>query len=266
LKIATFTVTRNEKTYLPIWVKNSLRNFSPEDIYILDHQSSDGSTEFAASLGCNVETIYPPENPGAPWFVQRIKEKQRELLENYDWVLFAETDEFILPRKGKTFHDIVNEVEGTPYDTLRCCGVDIVQDYKIEPNLSFAPGEDLLEKRSRCVMYYPPGNLRIKSEKTRMTYSKPNLSRAPTDWSLGFHWVKSGADRIMMREDLFLVHCHFLDVREADRRHSMRNSSSKELQDGAILDSYDEMLKRLDGMLSSSCEIPDYIRSLEIRA
>lgn len=46
----------------------------------------------------------------------------------------------------------------------------------------------------------------------------------------------------------------------------MRNSSSKELQDGAILDSYDEMLKRLDGMLSSSCEIPDYIRSLEIRA
>jgi len=266
MRIATFTVTRNEKVYLPIWVKNALRSFSPEDIYILDHQSSDGSVDFAASIGCNVETIYPPENPDAAWFLERIKEKQRELLKKYDWVLFAETDEFVLSSNSKTLREMAEEAHSAGYDTVRLSGLDVLQDYKTEPNLSFSPGENILENRSRCISYFPPGNLKIENAKTRMTYSKPNFSRSPTDWTRGFHWVKSGSERITMRDDLFLVHCHFLDVPEADRRHSVRRSSSNELKDGSILDSHDEMLARIDKMLEMSCEIPDQLRQIGIFA
>ena len=42
-KCAVFTMVKNENYFLPIWLKHYKKFFSNEDIFILDHQSNDGS-------------------------------------------------------------------------------------------------------------------------------------------------------------------------------------------------------------------------------
>jgi len=274
LRIATFTVTRNESVFLPIWVKNSLRNFKPEDIHILDHQSEDNSVKDAVSIGCRSETIFPPSNPSADWFRERVKQKQVELLKEYDWVLFAEADEFILPRSGLSMQDLCNDLHSKRVDIVRCSGVDIVQDHKVEPSADLSPGLDLLANRSRCVVYFRPENdVHIKNPKLRYTYSKPNLSRKPTNWARGFHGLDSESAFRKPNEpftdvspDIFLVHCHYLDLKEADRRRRMKVGSSKFMTGGAQLELDEAMLARFDEMLSMSCEIPQQVRDLGLTA
>ena len=34
----------NEAVFLPIWLRYYSRFFAPDDIYVLDHESTDGST------------------------------------------------------------------------------------------------------------------------------------------------------------------------------------------------------------------------------
>ena len=41
---AVLTMVYNESVFLPIWLRYYSRFFAPEDIYVLDHQSDDGST------------------------------------------------------------------------------------------------------------------------------------------------------------------------------------------------------------------------------
>ena len=45
-KCAVFTIVKNENYFLPIWLKHYKRYFDNSDIYVLDHQSNDGSTDF----------------------------------------------------------------------------------------------------------------------------------------------------------------------------------------------------------------------------
>ena len=41
---AVITMAKNESVFLPIWWRYYAQFFLPEDIYILDHESTDGST------------------------------------------------------------------------------------------------------------------------------------------------------------------------------------------------------------------------------
>ena len=42
---AVFTIVKNEKLFLPIWIKHYKKFFDNYDIYILDHESNDDSTK-----------------------------------------------------------------------------------------------------------------------------------------------------------------------------------------------------------------------------
>ncbi len=43
--IAVFTQVKNEKVFLPIWINHYSQYFNTEDLYVLDHQSKDGSAD-----------------------------------------------------------------------------------------------------------------------------------------------------------------------------------------------------------------------------
>lgn len=54
-KCAIFTIAKNEDYFLPKWIKHYKKYFDVSDIYILNHQSSDGSTD---NLDVNVVDVF----------------------------------------------------------------------------------------------------------------------------------------------------------------------------------------------------------------
>ncbi len=53
---AVVTMVHNEAVFLPIWLRYYSRFFSPEDIYVLDHETTDGSTDREASYASRSPT------------------------------------------------------------------------------------------------------------------------------------------------------------------------------------------------------------------
>ena len=91
-KCAVFTIVKNENYFLPIWLKHYKKYFNNSDIYVLDHQSNDGSTN---NLDVNVIRIDYKLAFDHHWLVQTVQQQQTKLLEEYESVLFAEVDEII---------------------------------------------------------------------------------------------------------------------------------------------------------------------------
>src|SRR5574343_1532600 len=98
-KSAVFTICKNEEVFLPMWLKYYRQHFNDEDIYILDHQSDDGSTDNLPSM---INHIIVKQDLAFDhnWVTNTVKSKQQELLGQYDVVLFTEIDEIIWAEEG----------------------------------------------------------------------------------------------------------------------------------------------------------------------
>jgi hypothetical protein len=92
-KVAAVTMVYNEDVYLPIWMKHYSRQVGVENCYVVDHGSTDGSTE---NLGrCNVLRI--PRSPYDPFKQSAFNsEFCSSLLHWYDWVVYSDVDELVM--------------------------------------------------------------------------------------------------------------------------------------------------------------------------
>src|SRR3954468_516687 len=90
---AVFTMVYNESVFLPIWLKYYSQFFAPEDIYVLDHGSTDESTN-----GKGFNRIMVP-NPivDCAAQLQTVQGMQHELSGRYETVLYSDSDEIVAP-------------------------------------------------------------------------------------------------------------------------------------------------------------------------
>ena len=199
MKIAAFTIVKDEKDFLPIWISHYSKYFALSDIYVLDNDSQDGSTD---NLSCNTIRVTHETAFDTSWLLTTAQDFQKTLLANYDYVLFAEADEMVFPdpRKYKNFADFVN---ATRRDAYRCSGYEIMQIPGKDHSLNI--GESLLRQRS---MWY-------KTEH----FCKPLLSKIPLRWIPGFHNAKA---KIEICDSLYLLHLHKIDFGIALRRNLNR--------------------------------------------
>ena len=95
---AVITMVHNESVFLPIWLRYYSRFFRPEDIYVLDNDTTDGSTDRDGFVRIPVGH----DKVDHRWMVSRIQDLQHELIERYDVVLVGDVDELIapVPEKG----------------------------------------------------------------------------------------------------------------------------------------------------------------------
>ena len=75
-KCAVFVMVKDEGYFLPKWLGYYKQFFKPEDIYVLDHQSSDGSTQ---NLDVNVIHVTNDVAVDHTWIVNTIQDQQRKL-------------------------------------------------------------------------------------------------------------------------------------------------------------------------------------------
>lgn len=188
---AVFTIVRNEKFLLPLWLKHYSRYFDSEDIFILDNNTDDGSTDVTEA---HVIEVNNPVAFDHDWILNTVENFQKTLLEFYEVVIFCEADELIYSIYGKLNEVIKVFVKDSYCDTITCTGYEIVQDvnrekpYNNENNIF-----DLRNKWFRNVIY-----------------DKSLVSRVPCKWTRGFHDLVGNYYKRHCY-GLFLAHIHRID-------------------------------------------------------
>jgi hypothetical protein len=197
---AVFTIVQNEPRFLPLWLRYYTRHFAPSDIYVLDHETTDGSTE---DLGgsCNVIEVHRDRSFDHTWLKDTVEDFQAFLLRSYDAVLFAEADEFVVPDPDR--HRDLSAYVGALRGPAACCTGYNVVHYPDEPALDF--DEPILRQRR---WWHPAPRF----------YSKRLLARAPLSWSEGFH-DELNAPFVGPDPELYLVHLHRVDYEYCLARH-----------------------------------------------
>lgn len=85
---AVFTIVQNEPVFLPLWLRYYGRYFEPCDIYVLDHDSIDRSTE-GVDARYNLLGVHRDESFDHEWLKNTVAAFQTFLLHSYENVLFA---------------------------------------------------------------------------------------------------------------------------------------------------------------------------------
>ena len=197
---AVFTIVQNESLFLPLWLDYYGRYFNRTDLYVLDHDSDDGSTARAEGR-CNLLPVHRDKSFDHAWLNGIVTAFQTFLLRSYERVLFTEADEIVVP--DPAFHAGLDVyIEHCTERVVRCTGFDVVHYPDEEPPLQFE--RPILAQRN----YWHPSR----------GYCKPLLSAVPMSWSIGFHEAPGFPD---LRPDpnLFLIHLHRIDYAACVARH-----------------------------------------------
>lgn len=210
---AAFTVVQNESTMLPLWLDYYGRHFDPRDLYVLDHNTTDGSTDGIEDR-CRRVPIHWNTSFDHRWLRSTVETFQAFLLQSYDAVLFSEADEFIVadPRRFAGLADYFARLERP---AARCSGFEVVHQAD-EPPLRF--DEPILAQR---------GWWHASSR-----YSKRSVTKIPLRFAEGFH-EEFVAPNDPPDPDLLLIHLHRVDYDWCLERHrstASRNWSREDIE------------------------------------
>jgi len=210
---AVFTMVYNESVFLPLWLKYYSQFFAPEDIYVLDHGSTDGSTGGTTAYNC---IPVPGEVIDAEMQRNIVQQKQHELISEYEIVLYTDVDEMVVPSPergdlGKYLEFF--RCEAIQYEYTNCNGFELLHMKESEPPLDVT--RPIMPQRSH---WFPNDDF----------LSKPLLARIPMEWDLGCHSTPKGKRQDF---DLYLIHLHRVDYDLCLARHNSINQRPRCHQD-----------------------------------
>jgi hypothetical protein len=233
-KCAVFTIVKNESFFLPIWLKYYKKYFNDSDIYVLDHQSTDGSTN---NLTVNVVPIVNELAFDHQWLCDTVQNQQAKLLEEYECVIFAESDE-LLYSTSYPLNELINKfLSDTHVNYITCVGHEVIQNLDTETPM--LEGEELFKKRNYWFDY---GD-----------YDKTLISKIPLTWIWGFHLTRVGEKKYGY--DLHMAHLHRCDFELMLKRHEERANKWKLKDDGAGV-GFQHRIGDRDGVLKYFNKIP----------
>ncbi|HEY8240099.1 MAG TPA: glycosyltransferase family 2 protein [Kiritimatiellia bacterium] len=203
---AAFTIVQNEPLFLPLWLDYYGRHFGPDDLYVLDHDSTDGST-CGLEGRCHVVPVHRSASFDHHWMKETVEQFQRFLFRSYATVLYSDCDEFVIADPAK-YRGLADYIDKMPVPVARCSGFNVVH-LAGEPPLDAA--RPVLAQRGT---WYP----------SRL-FSKTLLSRVPLQWVTGFHEVPELAE-LKPDPDLALAHLHRVDYGLCHDRHRAKAAVS----------------------------------------
>jgi hypothetical protein len=189
---------------------NYSRSFEPDDIYVLDHESSDGSTmrDGFVRIPVTHDTV------DHTWMVRTIEEHQHELLERYDAVLVTDVDEIVAPRREcGSLGDYIDRLEE---GFVNCVGYELIHLVDREP--AFDAARKVLDQRG----FWFANNI----------YDKPAIATEPMRWTPGFHRTEDL--QVRLDPDLYLIHLHRMDYEICLARHRYRGERAWNDRDVAM--------------------------------
>lgn len=191
-KMCVFTNVFNDP-YLETWIKYYLKHFT--DLYVYNH-GGDGNDIKELHKKYSFIDVYDPRggirqgvlDKDSVEYITRLQ--QRELLKEYEWVLYAHADEIVIPEPQK-YSSIGDYIDKNNRDFVFCNGRTVLQID--EPNLDFT--KPILQQR--------------KYWWSEWAYDKPLLARVPLNWTVGYHTINEIYDtavKYVCDNDLYLLH------------------------------------------------------------
>ena len=189
-KIAVFTHVYNPGPMLETWLKYYRKLVGGDNLYVLDHGSTDGTTEPLKGF----HVIHVPRGPLDHVNMSKFCAYfQRFLLCNYDWVIHVDCDEFLVFPGGPEV--LRRTIESLPLSGTLVpeVAVEIIHNSTKESPINFSL--PLTSQRSYCF--------------ENKNFLKPSISSTPTTWGPGFHDCNDPTTRL---EGLWMVHARHLDA------------------------------------------------------
>ena len=245
LRVAAITFCRDEGRMLPLWIRYYGSQFGVENLYVVDDNSEDGSTD---ALPCDVLHI-PPIRGGKfnSTRMAMVGNLGRSLLELYDVVMFCDTDEFIVPDPA-VWPGLRQYVEARSDENLNAVGslgFNVVHNVGVEPALDLdAP---LLGQR-QLAKFLP-------------LMCKPAIKWVPAHWSDGTHGVRTPYE---VDPELWMFHMKFGDrdhlQEAADHRQRMveADGRSRDTQWRQGGDTLVDLLERITAGVDPA-EVPEFV-------
>jgi hypothetical protein len=205
MHVAVITMARNESVMLPRWLEYYGRQVGERNLYVLDDQSDDGSTDGIAAtvITMPVRATSKDDRVFGAYKSAVASKLAVALLEMYDVVAFVDSDEFVVP-DPRRYTGLVDYLEQHPHaDVLAAVGVNLVHLADREPPLR--PDAPLLTQRRHVKVV---GGM-----------CKPAFKRIPARWSGGTHGVRAP---YTLSRDLYLLHAKY-----ADRQSAMATQSGR---------------------------------------
>ena len=243
VRVAAITFCRDEGRMLPLWIKYYGGQFGNANLYVVDDNSEDGSTD---DLPCDVLHI-PPIRGGKfnSTRMAMVGNLGRSLLELYDVVMFCDTDEFIVPDPDR-YAGLKEYIEAqTGVNAVGSLGFNVVHNVGSEPPLDLT--RPLLGQR-RLAKFLP-------------LMCKPAIKWVPEHWSAGTHGVRTP---YAVDPDLWMFHMKFGDrdhlQEAADHRLRMveADGRSRDTQWRQGGDTLVDLLERITEGADPS-QIPDFV-------
>lgn len=198
-----FTIVQNEPTWLPVWLSYYHKHFDQQDIFVLDHDSTDPRTLESMMGTCNRVPVHRELSFDHHWLRDTLKSFQAFLLQSYQTVLAAEVDEIVAADPEAYPGGLGQLIREHPWpqDYLRCTGYDIIHAFGREPDLDLS--KPVMSQRQMM----RPSEI----------YSKPLLARATKPWDPGFHRFEPPEQFPLVAPEphLMLLHLHRADYRLA---------------------------------------------------
>jgi glycosyltransferase involved in cell wall biosynthesis len=211
-KLAIITFVYNEKVQLPRWLKYYASQVeSGKDLYILDHGSDDGSTN---GLEDKYNLIRLPRTEGhgsyQKWRVDYVSSMASKLLNEFESVIYCDSDEYIFVNDGRRLIDYVS----SGGESNSCIGYDVLHDFDKEPDLGNNFVSDVR------------GSLQLVAAMCKPVLVSNNSIR----WAEGFH----SSTMQPKFGDLILFHLRYADLSEGIRRLSLTRTIHRPEQSGTI--------------------------------
>jgi hypothetical protein len=186
MRIAALTMVYNEPVWARVWVRHYARQVGAEHCLVLDHGSTDGSTD---GLGVAVERMRRSALDEDARAVV-VSDCVRALLQRYDAVVHTDADE-LLVADPLHYADLTAYAADAPV-VATAVGLD----------LQHLPDEEAALDAGR-----PLGSQR-RWVRFSAAMCKPALVRAPVQWRPGFH----SCDARRETGPLFLLHLRYADL------------------------------------------------------
>lgn len=210
MRHAALTVVRNEKFFLPIWVKYYSEQLGVENLYVVDNESNDGSTEpFKSKI--KVLKRKSQKHWDGEWRCLIRRDVTKLLLKEYESVVVTDVDEIISPDMTK-WSGLKDYLDKCSQEFVSTNSWEVIQENEPEIN----PNKPLLRQRKLW-------------QKPHLNWGKVAVIRSPINF--GIHTYKNDPNFESEDKDLYLIHLSRIDWKVSLQRNLDRLCTYKPLSD-----------------------------------